>query len=179
MLTTFFERLGDLVLPWSELYSHHASLSTSVLVFHVLAIFIGGGMAIAADRAILRAPAGSAEATRAVMADLVTTHVFVITALVVAFITGISLFLSDVKTFSVSPVYWIKMTALVVLLINGLRLQRAERTVMGSLADLPIHTTEMPIAFQKDQWRAIRGTAIVSAVLWPSIVVLGVVLTNS
>ncbi len=179
MLASFFERLGDLVQPWADLYSHNHVLSTSVLTAHVLAMFIGGGMAVAADRAILRAPAGSAEAARAVMADLITTHAFVITALVISFISGTALFLSDVKTFSVLPVYWTKMGALVLLLANGMRMQRAERVVMGGLADIPIHTTEMPIAFQKDQWSAIRRTAIVSAVLWPLIVVFGMVITNS
>lgn len=178
MLFAFFETLGIWVQPWADLYSKHANLSTAVLTVHVLSMFVGGGMAIAADRAILRAPAGSAEATRAVMADLVTTHSYVIGSLVVSFITGISLFLSDVPTFSVSAVYWVKMSALVLLLINGLRMQRAEDRVMGTLRDLPIHTSEMPIAFARNEWSAIRRTAVVSLITWISIVILGMILTN-
>ena len=178
MLSVFFGTLGTWVKPWADFYSAHANLSTALLTAHVLSMFIGGGMAIAADRAILRAPAGSAEATRAVMADLVTTHSYVIGSLVVSVITGVALFLSDIPTFSASAVYWVKMAALVVLLGNGLRMQRAEDRVLASLKDIPIHTSEMPIAFAKNEWSAIRSTAVVSVSTWISIVILGMILTN-
>ena len=173
-----FESLATLVQPWADLYSNHTTLSTAVIAVHMLALFVGGGMAIGADRAILRAAPGTAEAVRAVVADLATMHSVIIAALAVTFLSGAALFTADVATFSVSKVYWIKMGLVVVLLANGLRMRSAERAVLHPLANIPIHTTEMPVVFPKREWRDVRSSAAVSLTLWLTIVLLGVILTN-
>lgn len=178
MLSTVFESLASLVQPWADLYAEQTALATAVIAVHVLGMFVAGGMAIAADRAILRAPAGTAEAMRAVVADLATTHSVVIGALAFTLASGVALFASDVPTFSVSKVYWSKMACVAALLLNGLRMRRAERTVLRSLDGAPIHTAEMPVPAPFAEWRGVRSTATVSLVLWLVIVVLGVVLTN-
>jgi hypothetical protein len=159
-------------------YADSSKLSTAVIAVHVLAMFIGGGMAIGADRAILRAAPGSADGARAVVADLATTHGVVLGSLIVTVLSGLALFLADVPTFSVAPSYWIKMTMFVVLLLNGLRMRKAEDTVLFPLKGLPIHTTEMPIAFPKAAWGTVRLTAAASLVLWVAIVLTSVILTN-
>lgn len=173
-----FETLATLVQPWADLYGEHALLATGVLTVHMLAMFTGGGMAIAADRAILRAAPGTAEAMRAVVADLATTHSLVIGALALTFLSGFALFASDVPTFSTSKVYWIKMATVALLLVNGLRMRRAEGAVVKSLDGAPIHTAEMPVPFSLAEWRGVRTTAALSLALWLALVVLGVLVTN-
>lgn len=174
-----FESLAALVQPWADLYADSNALSTAVLTVHVLAMFVGGGMAVGADRSILRAAPGSAEAVRAVVADLSNIHAVIIGALSVTIVSGAALFASDVATFSVARVYWTKMGLLALLLVNGLRMRRAERAVLHPLENIPIHTTEMPVVFPKREWNSVRSAAWVSMALWMSIVVLGVVLTNN
>lgn len=173
-----FESLTTLAQPWADLYANQPRLATALLATHVLAMFIGGGMAIAADRAILRAAVGTADAARAIVADLSTTHTLVVTALVLSSLSGLALFLSDVPTFSVSKVYWAKMGTLLLLLLNGLRMRRAERTVIASLDGAPIQTAEMPVPFPASPWGRVRQTASLSFALWVALVLLGVVLTN-
>lgn len=173
-----FETLATLVQPWADLYAGNSTLSTAVIAVHVLAMFLGGGMAVGADRTILRAAPGTAEAVRAVVADLATMHAVVISALSVTVLSGIALFTSDVATFSVSKVYWTKMGCVGVLLANGLWMRRNERAVLHPLANMPIHTTEMPVVFPKREWNGVRGAAAASVTLWLTIVLLGVIVTN-
>lgn len=174
-----FETLATLVKPWADYYADHSVAATAVLSVHILAMFLAGGMAIGADRAIVRSAPGTADAARAVVADLSTSHTLVIGALIIVTVSGVALFLSDVPTFSVSKVYWTKMATVVLLLLNGLRLRRAEDAVMRPLATLPLHTTEMPVSFPKKEWSAVRQSAIASLGLWFTIVLLSVVLTNN
>ncbi len=174
------ETLTALVQPWADLYSGSAGLSTAVIATHLLAMFVGGGMAIGADRAILRAPPGSSDAARAVVADLATMHSVVITALILTVVSGLALATADVATFAVSRVYWTKMTLLLVLLANGWRMRRAENAVLRPLVDVPLYTAEISaIAFPEKAWRTVRRSAALSLVLWCVIVLLGVVLANA
>lgn len=165
--------------PWAVFYADHAAFSTGVIAVHILSIFVGGGMAIGADRAILRSPAGSADAARAVVSDLATTHTVVIGALVITVTSGLALLASDLATFATSVVYWVKMTAFVALMLNGLAMRRAEHAVLTTLDGAPVHTAEMPVPFPVHVWKRVRRTALVSFALWLSIVVLGVVLSNN
>lgn len=176
--TTLIDSVSTLVQPWADLYSNNTTLSTGVIAVHILAMFVGGGMAISADRAILRSKPGTAEAVRAVVADLSTTHSIVIGSLAVTVLTGLALLASDVGNFAVSRVFWVKMGSFAILLINGLRMQRVEKNVMTGLGASSIHTTEMPVPFPTKAWGGIRSAAAVSLVMWLLIVLLGVVLTN-
>ena len=172
------ESLTALVQPWADLYANSPALSTAVLAVHVLAMFIAGGMAIGADRAILRAIPGSGESARAVVADLATTHTVVLRALAVTIVSGVALVTADIATFAVSKVYWAKMLTVGALLANGLRLRRAEGAVLRPLASIPLYTTEMPVAVPLKEWRKVRSAATVSIALWCLVVLLGVVLMN-
>ncbi len=174
-----FETLATLVQPWADFYSDHSAVATAVLSVHILAMFLGGGMAIGADRGIIRAVPGTADAARAVVADLATMHTIVISALVITMLSGAALFLADVPTFSVSVVYWTKMGTVAALLINGLLMRRGEDAVLRPLKNMPLHTAEMPTAFPQREWAAVRRSAAISLFLWMTIVLLSVILTNA
>jgi hypothetical protein len=173
-----FETLATLVQPWADLYANQPRFATGLIAIHILAMFLGGGMAIAADRAILRSAPGTANAARAVVADLSATHALVVSALIVSSLSGIALFLTDVPTFAASTVYWSKMGTLLLLVLNGIRLRRAEQAVIASLDGAPIQTAELPVPFPVSSWGRVRQSAGLSFALWVSLVLLGVLLTN-
>jgi uncharacterized membrane protein len=173
-----FEALTALVQPWANLYADHPSLATVVLALHVLSMFVGGGMAIAADRRVILAAPGTADAARAVLADLSTTHGIVIGALIITFASGIAIFASDVILFSSSTLFWAKMSMLTLLLLNGVRLQRTERAAILGDDATPLSPTDGPVPFPQKAWRDVRRAAVASLALWLSVVTLGVALAN-
>jgi hypothetical protein len=63
-LASVVESLTRATAPWKHLYDDSKVLETVVVFVHVAALVIGGGIALAADRATLRAVRGDA-ATRA------------------------------------------------------------------------------------------------------------------
>lgn len=166
-----------LAQPWADYYADHRVVSTVIIALHLLTMFLGGGIAVATDRLILRVPPHRTDLAQAAAAEMVSTHRLVISALVLVILSGALLFLADVETFAASPVYWGKMSAFVLLLLNGIRMQRAERTVVGSTGIVP---ADAPAAapFPSAAWHTLTATARVSLVLWITILLLGVVLTN-
>lgn len=147
------------VQPWSDLFANNATLATAVTATHVLAIFAGGGIAVAADRRVLGALRvhDTVGIDAGALDELRRSHAIVIGALAVAASSGLLLLTSDLGTFGVSRVFWAKMATLALLLANGLRLRRAEsRRAAGPL----------------------RQAALASLVLWFVLVLLGVILGN-
>ena len=171
-LTTFF-------LPWSEFYADSSWLPTTILAVHMLALFIGGGMAIAADRRLLMVVPDAPKALQHAAEELQTTHTIVIGALVLTVLSGVALATSDLGTFAVSTVFWAKMATLVVLLSNGVYMQRMESQVHAAASDpsaAPTGAAFLP-SLQRP-WTALRRSAVISAAAWSVMVVLGVVLSN-
>ncbi len=173
------ETLSALVQPWADFYAESTLLATLITAVHLLAMFGGGGLAIAADRRVLRAHPGTFEALQATADDLRSTHSLVIGALVLTVASGASMALADVATFAVSRVYWTKMAMFAVLIGNGLLMRRAESAVLHGAE--PTHpgdpATVVPMASRP--WGALRRSAWISLIVWFTIVALGVLLTNS
>lgn len=162
------ESLTTLVQPWADLYAESPWLSTAVLALHLLALFVGGGFAIAADRQLLRVRRAAPAEQLAALRDTEALHPVIIGALTVTLGSGLALFASDVGTFAESPVFWTKMAVLLVLLGNGLLLVRAERRLLDPAASA-----------QHDGARAALAlSAGVSLAAWMTLVVLGVIVGN-
>ena len=160
------ESLATAVQPWADFYSHHKSVSAAFTWLHLSALTIGGGAAVTSDRMMLRLSGADIDERRRRLFDFSRTHRVVIGALTVSALTGVSMLLSDVKTFLVSPVYWTKMGLIVVLLANGYGLMRTER----SLATDPAAGNRL--------WARFAFGARASITLWLSIVLAGVLLVN-
>lgn len=177
------------VQPWADRVADSPVLATSLITVHLVAIFAAGGLAIGVDRRVLRAtstyrvvtvPATDVQNDApsespsdmprsllgVVIGDLGDTHRPVIAALALAATTGVMLLLSDVGTFAVSRVFWSKMALLGLLLLNGLRLRKAEARLAGGSDDARAV-------------RALRAAAFFSLFAWFGIVVLGAVLGNA
>ncbi|HET6231055.1 MAG TPA: hypothetical protein VFE05_13360, partial [Longimicrobiaceae bacterium] len=95
--------------------------------------------------------------------ELGSIHRPVVTGLVLVVLTGVLMLLSDVESLLPSPVYWAKMGAFVLLLVNGLMMQRAESRLSAG----------GPGA---EDWGSLRGAAWRSAFLWFATLLLGTIL---
>ena len=176
------ETLTTLLLPWSELYADSAWIPTTVLAVHMLALFTGGGIAIAADRRVLLSTPSTREAYQAAAEDLRTTHAIVIGSIAIMVVSGVSLAASDIGTFAVSKVFWAKMAMFTVLITNGAFMRRTESRVLAAAtaataAGVAIDQTTQS-ASPHVPWAVLKRSAAVSLVSWFGIVLLGVVLSD-
>ena len=160
------ETLTRLVEPWAHFYSHSKVASTIVTFLHIAPIVVGGGIAIALDRASLRLDVADARARERHLTELGSVHPIVLWSLGVLLLSGLAMLAADLDTFLGSWVFWLKMALIVALLANGAQMTRRERALAG------------PAGAAADQWRRLRGIAITSLVLWLAITLAGVVLTS-
>ena len=167
-LASVVESLAHAAAPWKDLYDDSTALSVAVVFAHLASLLVGGGLALATDRATLRAARDAGAERERQLAQLAQTHRTVVGALVVSFVSGVLLFLADVETFAVSPAFWTKMALVALLLLNGLVMSRAESALRRGGA-----------AGDGAAWGRLRATAVVSAVLWLGTLFAGVVLTNA
>src|SRR3954469_24731138 len=98
-----------LVSWWAALYSGSAVLRTVVAFFHVAGLVGGGGAAVAADRAALKATRRGAPVARVELDAIHHTHRVVLLGLTAVIVSGVLLFAADVDTYAVSRLFWIKM----------------------------------------------------------------------
>lgn len=164
--------------PWQSLYSDSKAVDTVVTSVHLVAMLFGGGYAVAADRAVLRArPTGPSDARR-LLEEMHALHVPVVAALVVLSISGVAMAAADIATFIASPIFAAKLAVVVLLLGNGLLLLRAERALSRVAAGAPA-TDEATRLQHAALWRRLRLTAWASVSLWTAALVTGVMLTNA
>jgi cytochrome b subunit of formate dehydrogenase len=160
------ESLVQLLKPWNEFYSHSKTTETIVLFFHIGALLLAGGLAIAADRGSLRALRTTVAERTVHMRELAAVHRWVITGLTVMVLSGLALLMSDIETFWGSWIYWTKMAFVVLLLVNGLMMTRVEAALARDATDTSPH------------WAKLHRTAVSSLALWFIITALGVALAN-
>jgi hypothetical protein len=158
--------------PWRDVYSNATPVATAIVFAHLAALVVGGGLAIASDRATVRAArvlVGAADARARQLGELAAAHRTVIASLGVAAATGALLFLADVEEYAHSVTFWIKMGLVALLLANGWAMTRAERGLAvggeGARTD--------------GLWGRLRFHAGVSLVLWLATLLAGVALSNA
>lgn len=171
---TIVQQLTDWFAPWQSAYSNSKVLSTSVTTIHLLALFIGGGFAVAADRLTWRLTRPGSNPTDAdrvrQLVDLKQVHRPVLIALSVLLVSGLLLAAADVETFATSTVFWVKLVLVAVLIVNGGVLQLSERALWRPVAS-DAEATRL--------WRRLRRSAGVSLAMWTATVVAGAILVNA
>jgi hypothetical protein len=168
MGTDMVDQLARLAQPWSSLYSNNRAVQTTVTFLHLAGIFLGGGFAIATDRetfVALRAARLSGQIRH--LAHIHTIHRPVLVGLVLALSSGFLLMAADVQTFARSPVFWVKMVLLGLLLGNGYILARTETALREGEPDSPV------------LWARLRFISAASIVLWLGLILAGTVLMSS
>jgi hypothetical protein len=149
---------------WAKLYGTSKAISIGITFVHLSGLLLGGGAAVAADRETLKA-SREAEPVRADhLQFLGTVHGIAVTGLVLLFVSGAAMFLSDLETFWDTRVFWIKMGLVALLLLNGFVMQQAERLAAAAPAKA---------------WAQLRTTSIISLVLWFAVVLASTVLKSS
>lgn len=147
--------------PWSALYANSAVLATALKFAHLGAMMIGGGLALGADRGVLRAGRVADAAGRTALADTVgDVHRPVVLALLVSLVTGLLQLAADLEALLPNQILWIKLSLLVLLLGNGVLMLRDERALRRD----PQDTSRVA---------ALRRRAMSSVVLWLAIVLAG------
>ena len=176
-MSVIVQSLVHTFAPWQHLYGDSKAVSAAVTTVHLVAMLFGGGYAVAADRATLRARSGDLGERRRLLGELHALHRPVVAALVVLFLSGAAMAAADVETFAKSPVFIAKLGVVLLLLVNGLLLRRAERSLerLGQ----PTPADEAAVQRHAILWRHLRTTAWASAALWTAAVVTGVLLTNA
>lgn len=148
--------------PWSTLYSGSTVLSVMLTFAHLGAMMVGGGLAIAADRTVLRAGTGVDAAGRRMIADAVSdVHRPVVLALIVSGVSGALQLAADLESLAVNKVMWVKLGLLALLIVNGLLMLRDERALHRN-------------ADNEKALGALRVRAVTSLVLWLAITLAGV-----
>ena len=169
-MMSLLKTLEHFLAPWQSAYSDSKVISTAVVGAHVLAMFIGGGYAIAADRQTLQAlRADAGERTRQLF-ELHEIHRPVLISMAVMLVTGVMLAAADVKTFATAPMFWIKIALVVSLIVNGGVLTKAEESLRngGMVAELA-----------NRRWGRLRTVSWMSLVLWSATLIAGVILQNA
>ena len=161
------ETLEATLKPWADFYSHTKPVQAGVEFFHVAGLLVGGGFAIASDRLALRAINGDLEHKKYVLREFSSIHTPVVMALSISVLSGLLMLASDVGTFLVSPVFWTKMTLVVLLLANGYLVKRT---------DEQLNADPSP---GNRAWNRFKFGAIASIMLWLSTTLAGVILLNS
>jgi hypothetical protein len=162
-------RISDVLKPWNTAFSNSTAISTTVTTVHIVALLFAGGLAIAADRTTLRALRASADARRRQLDELAAVHRPVLGFLALLFASGLLLATSDVETFATSPVFWVKLSLVTLLVINGAVLQRTEAR---------LRSDDGPTDIASPLWRRLRISTYASLTLWTATAITGVVLAN-
>jgi len=166
-IMSLVETIAAAVEPWNRLYSHTKPLSEAVTFAHVGSLLVGGGLAIASDRATLRVRGADVDQRRRYLREFSTVHRHVVAALALMTVSGLGMALADVETFFVAPIFWVKMAAITMLLANGFNITRTER----ALAANPAPSNRL--------WRRMTTGAVTSIALWLTTTLLGVVLMDA
>lgn len=165
MLTTLIETLTRWCAPWQTFYGDSRLTEIVVTSVHVVAMLVGGGIAVAADRLTLRVTSRQTAERNAMLMELQQTHRPVMVGLAALFVSGLALAASDVETFSTSPAFLVKLVLVVLLAVNGLIMLRTETLLHRDPTE--------------SRWATLRLVSWLSLVLWISTAVVGVVLVNA
>lgn len=162
-MTAVVQSIAGVAQPWAALYSASRVVSSGVMFLHLGGLLLGGGGAVVADRASLRAVNAPPVQQASHLRELALTHRVVIAGLLATFVSGVLLALSDIETFATLWIFWFKMGLVGFLLLNGYAMQRTERA----------------LAAGRDAWTHLHRTAIVSLVLWFIVVLVSTFLTSA
>jgi uncharacterized membrane protein len=189
-MTALVETLAGLARPWADFYGDSSLAQSAVAFLHFGGLVTAGGLAFAADRAALRAWRRPDEERRRYLRELAATHRPVLIGLAVVVLSGLAMLLADVEALLPSPVFWMKMGAFALLLLNGLTIRRAERMLSapapepaagaaGEEPDRDAPPRPQRRADPEAPWRSLRRAALRSAGLWLTVLLLGTLLTSA
>jgi hypothetical protein len=167
-------QIDAFVEPWRRLYAQSPLLSTLILFGHLCGLLAAGGLAVAAERATLRLDPGDESERRRHLADLERLRVPIWSAFGVAVVSGALLFFADVEAFAASRIFWTKMSLVGLLMATTLVTAHLDTALRrDGDARAPDGTVR-----RERRWRRRRAGAIVTALLWFGLVLVGAALAT-
>lgn len=163
---SMLEHVTRLAEPWATLYADTPALQTATVFAHFGGFFLGGGFAIAADAATMRASRSADGHRRRQLAYIHGIHRVVLIGLAATLLSGVLMFTADLETLATAPVFWVKMGIVALLLANGGVMALTESSLRARTAD------------PQRGWRRMRTSAICSFALWFAAVLAGTMLVN-
>ena len=154
--------VSQLLARWAHLYGH-TPVRATVTYLHLVGILVGGGVAVAADRASLRLLRTTQDWTEE-LARLASVHRWVVTGLALIFASGLLMMFAELDSFATSAVFWTKMGLIALLLGNGYVRMRAETALRQGRAA---------------GWSRFRQASVASLVLWLVILLAGTLLHST
>jgi hypothetical protein len=164
--------IEELLAPWQSAYSDSTAISTTVTALHLMGMLVGGGLAIAADRATLRISHEMPGERERHLGELNAIHRPVLIALTVLLVSGLAMLTADLDSFVTSPVLYVKLGLVALLVLNGVVLERTETALRRSGIAA---STDSPPAL----WGRLRFSAFCSIGLWIATLVAGTILTSA
>lgn len=147
---------------WESIYANSPVLRTLIGFAHVAGLVVGGGCAIVADRATLRAYRRGSTSRAAEIDTIRSAHRVVLGGLAAVIASGALLMAADLDTFLHSRVFWVKMGLVAMLLLNGAVLARLGRTA----------------AVDDARWKRLAYVSGLSLALWLLTTLAGAALPN-
>src|SRR5207248_11578990 len=95
--------VSQLLARWAHLYGH-TPVSTTVTYLHLVGILVGGGVAVAADRASLRLSPATPDWSQE-LARLAGVHRWVVAGLALIFASGLLMMFAELHTFATSVLF--------------------------------------------------------------------------
>jgi hypothetical protein len=154
--------VSQLVARWTHLYGR-TPVSAAITYVHLLGILVGGGVAVAADRASVRLSPATPD-WPGELARLAGVHRPVMAGLALIFASGLLMMLAQLGSVATSVVFWTKMGLIVLLLGNGYIRMRAETALRQGV----------PAG-----WNRFRRTSVASLVLWSLVLLAGTLLHST
>lgn len=163
-MNVVLEGVAAAVQPWADLYADSTTLATVVEFMHLGGLLLAGGFALAFDRMVLRVDRGIVSDRAGFLRELSAVHAPVMVGLVVVIVSGLALMAADIEVMLPSRLFWLKMGAFVLLLLNGIALRRAGGRLRRTSND-------------EKGWSRLRQLSLRSIGLWVAVLFLGVLLT--
>ena len=160
-------QIAQMARPWSSLYGDTPALQVATAFAHFGGLLLGGGFAIVADTATIRAARASEPRRRRQLAYIHGIHRIVLAGLALTFISGLVMFAADVESFATSTVFWVKMALVALLLANGGVMTLTESRLRGSRTG------------GGEGWQCMQRVAACSFALWFATILAGTVLVNA
>jgi hypothetical protein len=164
------ESLANVFAPWQSMYADNSGISVTITAIHIVALLIGGGLALATDRSTLRVLRRTAPERALHAAEIRDVHRPVLLSLLALAASGLLMATADIEEFLANPVFWVKMGSIALLLANGYMLQKRENAVLENRTD--------SYATADSLWKKIGFHSRVSMGLWIFITIAGVVLVG-
>lgn len=154
--------VSKLLVQWAHLYGR-TPVSATVTFLHLAGILVGGGTAVATDRASLRLSPATPDLAHE-LARLAGVHRWVLGGLALIFASGLLMMFAELNSFATSVVFWTKMGLIALLLGNGYLRMRAENALRQGVAA---------------GWGRFRRTSVASLGLWLVILLAGTLLHST